>query len=123
MDLSQVVALLTAGDYTISREIIHRGFGVLFLIAFASAFNQFPALLGERGLTPAPRFIALTSARQAPTIFRWKRFAYSDRRLRLVCVILHLPPLPTAQHRTAPPQPRRLLSLVAHAACQPLPQQ
>ncbi|MGZ1489738.1 lipase maturation factor family protein [Brevibacterium sediminis] len=87
MDLSQVVALLTAGDYTISREIIQRGFGVLFLIAFASAFNQFPALLGERGLTPAPRFIALTSARQAPTIFRWKRFAYSDRRLRLVCVI------------------------------------
>ncbi|WP_420096964.1 lipase maturation factor family protein [Brevibacterium sediminis] len=87
MDLSQVVALLTAGDYTISREIIQRGFGVLFLIAFASAFNQFPALLGKRGLTPAPRFIALTSARQAPTIFRWKRFAYSDRRLRLVCVV------------------------------------
>ncbi|WP_172172509.1 lipase maturation factor family protein [Brevibacterium sp. CT2-23B] len=87
MDLSQVVALLTAGDHTISREIIQRGFGVLFLIAFASAFNQFPALLGERGLTPAPRFIALTSARQAPSLFRWKRFAYSDRRLRLVCVI------------------------------------
>ena len=87
MELSQVVALLTAGDYTISREIIQRGFGVLFLIAFASAFNQFPALLGERGLTPAPRFIALTSARQAPSLFRWKRFSYSDRRLRLVCVI------------------------------------
>ena len=87
MELSQVVALLTAGDYTISREIIQRGFGVLFLIAFASTFNQFPALLGERGLTPAPRFIALTSARQAPSLFRWKRFSYSDRRLRLVCVI------------------------------------
>ncbi|MFE1082579.1 lipase maturation factor family protein [Brevibacterium sediminis] len=87
MDLHTITALLTAGDYTISREIIQRGFGVLFLIAFASAFNQFPALLGERGLTPAPRFIALTSAQQAPTIFRWKRFAYSDRRLRLVCVI------------------------------------
>ena len=87
MELSQVVALLTAGDYTISREIIQRGFGVLFLIAFASAFNQFPALLGERGLTPAPRFIALTSAKQAPSVFRWKRFSYSDRRLRLVCVI------------------------------------
>lgn len=87
MELGQVVALLTAGDYTISREIIQRGFGVLFLIAFASAFNQFPALPGERGLTPAPRFIALTSARQAPSLFRWKRFSYSDRRLRLVCVI------------------------------------
>ncbi|WP_432790643.1 lipase maturation factor family protein [Brevibacterium sp. K11IcPPYGO002] len=87
MDFGQVVALLTAGDYTISREIIQRGIALLFLIAFASAFNQFPALLGERGLTPAPRFIALTSAKQAPSLFRWKRFAYSDRRLRLVCVI------------------------------------
>nr|WP_228282667.1 lipase maturation factor family protein [Brevibacterium atlanticum] len=87
MDFDQVVALLTAGDYTISREIIQRGFGALFLIAFLSAFNQFPALLGERGLTPAPRFIALTTSAQAPSLFRWKRFAYSDRRLHLVCVV------------------------------------
>lgn len=86
MDVGTVAQLLTAGDYTISREIIQRGFGALFLIAFLSAFNQFPALLGERGLTPAPRFIALTTASQAPSLFRWKRFAYSDRRLRLVCV-------------------------------------
>jgi hypothetical protein len=87
MDVGTVAQLLTAGDYTISREIIQRGFGVLFLIAFVSAFNQFPALLGERGLTPAPRFIALTTSAQAPSLFRWKRFSYSDRRLRIVCVI------------------------------------
>uniref|UniRef100_UPI00359C377B lipase maturation factor family protein n=1 Tax=Brevibacterium oceani TaxID=358099 RepID=UPI00359C377B len=87
VDLSQVIALLTAGDYTISREIIQRGFGALFFIAFLSAFNQFPALLGERGLTPAPRFIALTTWAQAPSLFRWKRFSYSDRRLRIVCVV------------------------------------
>ncbi|WP_246490567.1 hypothetical protein [Brevibacterium oceani] len=73
MDLSQVIVLLTASDYTISREIIQRGFGALFFIAFLSAFNQFPALLGERGLTPAPRFIALTTAAQAPSLFRWRR--------------------------------------------------
>ncbi len=87
MDMTAVLSLLSAEDYTISREIIQRGFGVLFLIAFLSAFTQFPALLGERGLTPAPRFIALTTAEQAPTIFRWKRFPYSDGRLRLVSVI------------------------------------
>jgi hypothetical protein len=87
MDVDAITTLLTAPDYTISREIIQRGFAVLFLIAFASAFNQFPALLGERGLTPAPRFIALTTCRQAPSLFRWKHFTYSDRRLRIVSVI------------------------------------
>ena len=87
MDIAAVLSLLTAEDYTIAREVIQRGFGVLYLIAFASALTQFPALLGERGLTPAPRFIALTTAAQAPTLFRWKRFPYSDTRLRLVSVI------------------------------------
>jgi hypothetical protein len=87
VDIAAVLSLLTAEDYTIAREVVQRGFGVLYLIAFASAFTQFPALLGERGLTPAPRFIALTTAAQAPTLFRWKRFPYSDARLRLVTVI------------------------------------
>lgn len=87
MDPAAIVNVFAASDYTIAREVLQRGFGLLFLIAFLSAFNQFPPLLGERGLTPAPRFLARTTTAQAPTIFRWKRFSYSDRRLRLVCVI------------------------------------
>ena len=56
--MTAVLSFLSAGDYTIAREVIQRGFALLFFIAFLSAWNQFPALLGEHGLTPAPRFIA-----------------------------------------------------------------
>ncbi|MDN6746627.1 MAG: lipase maturation factor family protein [Brevibacterium sp.] len=87
MDVSAVLSLLTAEDYTIAREVLQRGFAALFFIAFLSAWNQFPALLGEHGLTPAPRFIKLTTAAQAPTLFRWKHFSYTDRRLRIVSAI------------------------------------
>ncbi|WP_209044039.1 lipase maturation factor family protein [Brevibacterium marinum] len=85
--MATVLSVLAAEDYTIAREVLQRGFAVLFFIAFLSAWNQFPALLGEHGLTPAPRFIAATTADQAPSLFRWKRFTYSDRRLRIVCGI------------------------------------
>ncbi|RCS84631.1 lipase maturation factor family protein [Brevibacterium aurantiacum] len=85
VDMTAVLSFLAAGDYTIAREVIQRGFAALFFIAFLSAWNQFPALLGEHGLTPAPRFIAATTSAQAPSLFRWKRFAYTDRRLRIVC--------------------------------------
>ena len=85
--MTAVLSFLSAGDYTIAREVIQRGFALLFFIAFLSAWNQFPALLGEHGLTPAPRFIAATTSAQAPSLFRWKRFTYTDRRLHIVCGI------------------------------------
>ncbi len=85
MDAATVFALLDAPDYGIAREVLQRGFALLFLIAFLNAWNQFPALLGEKGLLPAPRFLALTTAKQAPSLFRWARTPYSDRNLRIVC--------------------------------------
>ncbi len=92
---------LAAVDFAFAREVVQRGVAALFVIAFISTFNQFPALLGERGLLPAPRL--LQWARQAsarsrsasrasrrrpmrvlrPTVFRWVR--YTDRRLRALC--------------------------------------
>jgi hypothetical protein len=45
------------------------------------AANQFRPLLGERGLEPAPRFLAATSVAQAPSIFH---LHYSDRFLLVV---------------------------------------
>ncbi|WP_158863116.1 lipase maturation factor family protein [Leifsonia sp. AG29] len=72
---------LAGTDYTISREILERGVAALFLIAFLSAVNQFPALLGENGLLPVPRFLRLAYARRQPTLFRWR---YSDRLLLAV---------------------------------------
>lgn len=72
---------LAGDDYTIAREILERGVAALCLIAFVSAVNQFPALLGDHGLLPARRFLRHPYARKQPTLFRWR---YSDGMLRAV---------------------------------------
>ncbi|MFF1571941.1 lipase maturation factor family protein [Leifsonia sp. NPDC058292] len=72
---------LAASDYTVAREVLQRGVAALYLIAFVSAVNQFPALLGEHGLLPVPRFLTTLYARRQPTLFRWR---YSDRLLLAV---------------------------------------
>jgi len=72
---------LAGTDYTIAREILQRGVAALYVVAFLSAVAQFPALLGEHGLLPAPRFLRSTYARRQPTLFRWR---YSDRLLLAV---------------------------------------
>ena len=87
MDWSAWLPLLEATDYTIAREILLRGIAALYGIAFLAAFNQFPALLGERGLSPAPDYIERTSAHDRPSLFRWRLTPYSDRLLRIVCVL------------------------------------
>ncbi|MDN5742846.1 MAG: lipase maturation factor family protein [Yaniella sp.] len=87
MDFSAWLPLLEATDYTIAREVLLRGVATLYFVAFLGAFNQFPALLGERGLSPAPEFIERTSARNGPSLFRWRFTPYSDRLLRIVCLI------------------------------------
>ncbi|GAB3536222.1 lipase maturation factor family protein [Arthrobacter tecti] len=75
---------LDADGYEIGRQILQRGVAAIYLIAFVSAINQFPALLGERGLLPAPRFIERAGKRAGPTLFRWR---YSDRLLKGACWI------------------------------------
>jgi hypothetical protein len=69
-------------DYDLAREVLQRGVAGVFVIAFLSTLRQFPALLGEHGLLPVPRFLEFAYARTQPTIFRWH---YSDRVLRAVC--------------------------------------
>jgi hypothetical protein len=69
------------GDYDVAREILQRGVAALFLIAFVSALNQFPALLGDNGLLPVRRFTALVPFWRAPSLFQWR---YSDALLRVV---------------------------------------
>lgn len=75
---------LTAPDYTIARAVIERGLALIYLIAFIVAIRQFPALCGERGLEPAPSFLARVRFLDAPSLFHW---GYSDRRLALVAWI------------------------------------
>ena len=67
-----------AGDYDFARQVLQRGISACFLLAFVSAINQFPALLGEHGLAPVPRFVARIRFRQSPSVFHWH---YSDRML------------------------------------------
>src|ERR671926_2009188 len=63
------------------RLLFQRGLAALYLIAFLVALNQFPALLGERGLLPVPAFLRGVSFREAPSLFHWR---YSDRLLAAV---------------------------------------
>jgi hypothetical protein len=72
---------LVAPDYTFARLVIERGIALIYLIGFVVAVRQFPALCGERGLEPAPRFLARVRFLDAPSLFHW---GYSDRRLRIV---------------------------------------
>ena len=58
--------------------MITRGLGVIYLVAFLVALNQFRPLLGERGLLPAPRFLSRVTFRQAPSLFHLR---YSDQLL------------------------------------------
>ena len=69
------------GDYDIARAVLQRGVAAIFLVAFASALAQFPALLGDTGLLPVRRFTAVVPFRRAPSLFHWR---YSDRMLRLL---------------------------------------
>src|SRR5438105_4096066 len=75
--------LLHAANYTIARLVLQRGLGLVYLLAFLVALEQFPALLGERGLLPVARFLARASFRESPSLFH---FRYSDRLLRAVAL-------------------------------------
>jgi hypothetical protein len=67
---------------TLPRLLLQRGLGVIYLLAFLNALNQFKPLLGERGLLPVPAFLARVSFWQAPSLFH---FRYSDRLATSVC--------------------------------------
>lgn len=78
------VGWFDAPDYGFAREVLQRGIAAVYFIAFLSGMNQFPALLGEHGLLPAPRFLERYGRLALPTLFRWR---YSDRLLRAVCLM------------------------------------
>jgi hypothetical protein len=75
------VEWFSPNDYEFARQVLQRGIAAIYLVAFLSTANQFRPLLGEHGLLPAPDFIARTSWRRAPSLFRWH---YSDRMLLAV---------------------------------------
>ena len=84
MDCVDWLSWLDAPDYEFARQVLQRGVAALYFVAFLSSLNQFPALLGERGLLPVPDYLEGFGTRGRPTLFRWR---YSDRLLRAVCAI------------------------------------
>ena len=56
-------------SYWYSRFIFERGLALIYLVAFIVAVNQFVPLLGERGLTPAARFVGEVPFRDSPSLF------------------------------------------------------
>jgi Lipase maturation factor len=70
-----------APDSWLSRLLLQRGLGVIYLVAFLNAVNQFRPLLGEHGLLPVPRFLAHVRFRDKPSLFHLR---YSDRLLLVV---------------------------------------
>lgn len=73
--------LFFESDYWFARFLFQRALGLLYLIAFLNAVNQFRPLLGEQGLEPVPRFLKYVRFREAPSIFH---FYYSDRFFGLI---------------------------------------
>jgi len=71
----------SAPDYRLTRFVIERGLGLIYLVAFLVALNQFPALLGEHGLLPVPRYLRRVGFREAPSLFHLR---YTDGLLRAV---------------------------------------
>ncbi|MBT1669777.1 lipase maturation factor family protein [Curtobacterium flaccumfaciens pv. flaccumfaciens] len=82
MDLAAWTQWAGASDYDVARFVLQRGVAAIACLAFLSALAQFPALVGERGLLPVPRFMEHPYARRLPVVWRWWR--YTDRRLRLL---------------------------------------
>ncbi|MEV0086073.1 lipase maturation factor family protein [Saccharopolyspora sp. NPDC050642] len=72
----------SAPDYWAARFAVQHLLAVGYLVAFACALRQFRGLLGERGLTPIPRYAARVPFRGSPSLFH---LHYSDRFFAGVC--------------------------------------
>src|SRR5207247_8244900 len=66
--------------YWLTRFVFLRLLGLLYLVAFLIAYNQFRPLAGEHGLLPAPQFLEAVGATyghgigaflRLPTVFWW----------------------------------------------------
>src|SRR6266851_3254483 len=60
----------------LSRLLIERSLGAIYLLAFVVARNQFRPLLGDKGLLPVARYLRVASFKHAPSVFQ---LGYSDR--------------------------------------------
>ena len=55
--------------YWLTRLLLQRGVGFIYLVAFLVVVNQFRPLCGEKGLLSVSRFMQFATFRDAPSIF------------------------------------------------------
>jgi Lipase maturation factor len=61
--------MVRASRYWLPRLLFQRGLGLIYLIAFLVAVNQFRPLLGEHGLLPVSLFVKQVPFHEAPSLF------------------------------------------------------
>ena len=64
-----------ASGYWLGRLLFQRALAGVYLFGFLAAARQGRALIGEHGLLPVPRYLARSTARESPSLFR---LHYSD---------------------------------------------
>jgi len=57
------------GSYWVTRLLFQRGLGLIYLIAFLNAANQFNPLVGEHGLLPVAPWIREVPFKESPSLF------------------------------------------------------
>ena len=67
--LHQMTSLWNAENYWLTRTVFQRGLGLIYLIAFLNAANEFKPLLGVHGLLPVQKWIQQATIRESPSIF------------------------------------------------------
>ena len=70
--------------YWLIRLFLQRGVGLIYLMAFLVALNQFRPLCGDRGLLPALPFMRLVPFRESPSLFY---FLGGDRAYQLFALL------------------------------------
>ena len=58
-----------SGDFWVTRLVFQRALGLVYLLAFVAALNQFRPLLGERGLMPVSYFVKAIPFSRSPSLF------------------------------------------------------
>lgn len=60
---------MESSEYWLPRLLLQRGLGLIYLMGFLVALNQFRPLCGQKGLLPATHYMQLVPFRSAPSIF------------------------------------------------------
>jgi hypothetical protein len=76
------VEWLSDPGYWAARLVFTRGLALVYLVAFVAALRQFRPLIGTSGMLPAPRYLARTPFRRAPSVFQ---LHWSDRFFAACC--------------------------------------